>query len=339
MIEPREIRQAELNALLKKYQDKLGSNANILSDIKINGANLEEANLRGATISRSILYGAKLMRADLRNCDLHYSSFASANLTGANLYRAGLLGADFRSANLTGANLRDTNLRKVNFSGAILKGANLEMARLVETDLTGADLFGCRVYGIGVWDTIGEPKNQSNLIITPEGHPCAIVDHLQFAQLIYALQKNRAEIGKLLDTLQGKVVLILGHFKEGGLDTLSALADQLRAEGFVPCIIDFTPELKRIRDTVMVLAGLARFVVVDPSGDSVSGELANTVAKFIKTPFIPILERGREAYSLFKELQQDYPNVVDEIFYFKDHKELKEKVVSKIVTPALNMFR
>ena len=55
----------------------------------------EQADLRGANLSRAILSGADLSWADLRGADL-----SGANLSGANLSRADLSGANLRGANL-----------------------------------------------------------------------------------------------------------------------------------------------------------------------------------------------------------------------------------------------
>ena len=74
------------------------------------GADLSDANLRGANLRGADLSGADLRGAYLRNADL-----SGANLRGAYLRNADLSGANLRGANLSGANLR----------GAYLSGAYL----------------------------------------------------------------------------------------------------------------------------------------------------------------------------------------------------------------------
>ena len=69
-------------------------------------------------------------RADLRG----------ANLTDANLRGADLGGANLTDANLGGANLRGANLRGADLGGANLRGADLEGANLTGANLRGADL-------------------------------------------------------------------------------------------------------------------------------------------------------------------------------------------------------
>jgi len=78
------------------------------------GANLRDADLRGAD-----LCGANLRDADLRGADLCGADLRDADLRGADLCGANLRGADLCDADLRGANLRDADLR-----GA--KGATIE---------------------------------------------------------------------------------------------------------------------------------------------------------------------------------------------------------------------
>ncbi|EKL9671458.1 pentapeptide repeat-containing protein [Salmonella enterica] len=89
------------------------------------GADLCDANLRGANLRGADLRGANLCDANLRGANLR-----GADLRGANLCGANLRGADLRGANLCGANLCDANLC----------GANLCGANLCDANLCGADL-------------------------------------------------------------------------------------------------------------------------------------------------------------------------------------------------------
>ncbi|EDB5291244.1 pentapeptide repeat-containing protein, partial [Salmonella enterica subsp. enterica serovar Corvallis] len=91
----------------------------------LRGADLCDANLRGANLRGADLRGANLCDANLRGANLR-----GADLRGANLCGANLRGADLRGANLCGANLCDANLC----------GANLCGANLCDANLCGADL-------------------------------------------------------------------------------------------------------------------------------------------------------------------------------------------------------
>ena len=82
-------------------------------------ANLCDADLRFANLSRADLRDANLCDADLRFADLRFANLRFANLCGANLSRADLSGANLRDAilcdaNLCGSDLRDANLCRAN---------------------------------------------------------------------------------------------------------------------------------------------------------------------------------------------------------------------------------
>ena len=83
---------------------------------------------------------ANLSRANLSDADLRYANLSRTNLTGANLSDA-----DLRYANLGGANLRHAdicraNLIDANLGGARLRHANLGDANLSDANLSDADL-------------------------------------------------------------------------------------------------------------------------------------------------------------------------------------------------------
>ena len=101
-------------------------------------ADLTGANLRGADLEAADLAGADLEAADLRGADLTGANLRGANLTGANLTNGDLedvilIGACLRGTNLEGANLKDAWLMDSD-----LTDANLKESWLRNTDLTGA---------------------------------------------------------------------------------------------------------------------------------------------------------------------------------------------------------
>jgi uncharacterized protein YjbI with pentapeptide repeats len=111
----------------------------------LRGANLSEANLRGAILHRANLRGANLGEADLGEAILHRANLGGANLgeaelRGANLREADLRAADLRDALLWGANLIEANLDGANLRGANLHRANLSKANLDRAVLSGADV-------------------------------------------------------------------------------------------------------------------------------------------------------------------------------------------------------
>ena len=86
---------------------------------------------------------ANLSKANLSDADLRYANLSRANLTGANLSDtdlryANLGGANLRYADLCGANLIDANLSGARLRYANLGWANLSCSNLYDTDLRDA---------------------------------------------------------------------------------------------------------------------------------------------------------------------------------------------------------
>ncbi|EDH6207101.1 pentapeptide repeat-containing protein [Salmonella enterica subsp. enterica serovar Bukavu] len=128
---------ADLSKILEEHKVWITSMRESGSRADLYGADLRDANLRGAN-----LYGADLRDANLRGANLRGANLCDANLRGANLRGANLRGANLCDANLRGADLRGANLRGANLRGANLRGANLRGANLYGADLRGANLYG-----------------------------------------------------------------------------------------------------------------------------------------------------------------------------------------------------
>ncbi len=124
----------------------------VLTEASLRGADLSEALLAGAemiqtdlckaTLSQANLIGANLAWTNLRRANLAKTMLSGALLTGANFAQATLTQASLSGANLVGANFKGADLQNANLKGADLKTANLLNANLTGTDLEGADLTG-----------------------------------------------------------------------------------------------------------------------------------------------------------------------------------------------------
>jgi len=322
-------------------------------------ADLKGMNLKGYHLKEALLKGAKLNKANLQKAKLDNAYMRKANLTGADLTGASLSGANLRHAVLRNAKLKNAYLRRADFSyvdfgGADLTSSVLEYARLVDVDLTDAILKNCFIYGASVWNLSGEPKEQSNLVITPsivrrdpsnprrkaEGgnaEPTITVDDLEIAQFIYLLL-NYKNLRNTINSVTEKGVLLLGRFGGGGLAILHAMGAKLRAMGYLPIIFDFErPEDRDYTETIQTLTGLSRFVIVDLSGPSVPQEL-HSIVPHIKIPYVPIIEEGRNTFALFSGLLQ-YPWVVRPVLKFASEEQLVELLPSKIVAPAEEKYQ
>lgn len=165
--------QAALNVLQRN---------NTLWNIRydLNGAHLEGANLKKATLALADMSGADLRsahldEADLRSAMLVGTDFRGASLSGANLTKADLDGADLRRANLIGAHVTasfgEANLGEANLRGADLRNAYLWRANLIQAELwraylgranlTEADLSGANLVEASLQGAILSDANLS----------------------------------------------------------------------------------------------------------------------------------------------------------------------------------
>lgn len=124
-----------------------------------------------------------------------------------------------------------------------------------------------------------------------------MVDDIELAQLVYYLSSHR-KMRDTLNILNDKGVLLLGRFKDGGLERLYSVRKWFRRKGYMAMIFDFErPDNLSLTETVVTMAGLSKFIVVDLSGSSVPAELQSILNQIKK----PILAFG-SPYALFPDL-------------------------------------
>jgi uncharacterized protein YjbI with pentapeptide repeats len=306
-------------------------------------ADLIEADLTEADLSWADLINAKFNMAKLLRADLRWADLSEADLLKANLTEANLSGADLRWADLS-----EAELLKANLTEAILCGANLTKADLREADLTAAWLVqsilvnttcnkaiftGCRVYGISAWDLRLEEAQQTNLIVTPWGEPDITVDNLEVAQFIYLLLNN-PRIRQVIDTITSKVVLILGRFTPERKVVLDALREKLRTKNYSPVVFDFEKPMTRdLTETVMTLAGMARFVIADiTDAKSIPQELLAIVPNLPSVAVQPLLLDSQREYGMFEHFKR-FPWVLETVLY-QDQETLLRSLESTVIVPA-----
>lgn len=284
-----------------------------------------------------LLRSARLGDFDLSGFDLHDAYLRRAHLEGARLdgcklREANLSGARLENASLVEAEMAGVNLRGANLQGADLRNADLKSAILVDTDLRNAKLNGAYVYGISAWEVDLEGAEQRDLVVTRPGQPRVTTDDLEVAQFIYVLL-NHQKLREVVNATTQNGVLILGRFGGGGLEVLRAVAGRLREMSYLPIIFDFErPQQRTYTETVITLAGLCSFVIVDLSGRSVPQELQATVEK-LRIPFVPILEKGLSPHSMVKDFFE-----LDYFFHppieFSNIEELLGQIPDKAIAPA-----
>lgn len=99
------------------------------------GADLMASNLQNANLRMASLQSTKLAFANLQNADLH-----SVDLRNANLWHANLQNADLSSADLRNVFLESAYLQNANLAGADLRNAHLREASLTRADISGSQI-------------------------------------------------------------------------------------------------------------------------------------------------------------------------------------------------------
>jgi len=316
-----------------------------LREAKLIGANLSKTNLSKAHISDADLSRADLFEADLSKSDLRKTNLSKANLHAANLHEANLsrawlseanlFGANLSESNLIGAFLGNANLNEANLSSANFTEANLTYSSLVRAEISNAKISKSRIYGINVWDLVGQFKEQQELIITPREQPLITVDNIEIAQFIYLILNNK-KIRDVINTLTSKTVLILGRFAlPERKEILDVLRDKLRSYDLLPIVFDFDrPIDKDLTETIKTLAGMCYFVIADVTNPKSSPlELQATVPDY-QVPFVPIIQEGELPFAMMVDLQKKYNWVLNTVTY--DSADTLIKVLKPlIIDPAM----
>jgi len=286
----------------------------------LEAADFSEARCRETVFRRAHMREARLGGLDLRGCD-----FAEADLRGA----------DMKAADLRGARCAGADLRRAVLSGAQLQGADLSHANLSGADLRGADLTGAQVYGVSAWDVVLDDAAQRGLIIVPPDQSAITVDDLEVAQFVYLMYQN-PKIRRVIDTITSRAVLILGRFTPERKVVLDGIREELRRRDWVPILFDFDkPTQRDFTETILTLAGMARFVIADISNTKSSPlELQATVPNYM-IPFVPILQSGEAPFAMFRDLKQKYNDWVLDLLEYDTLENLILGFEPAIIVPAL----
>jgi hypothetical protein len=270
--------------------------------------------------------------ADLRSVSTHpldeydfsYTNFTEANLSGlhmrrANFHQAILAKAVCSSAHFEGANFCRTDMYKTIFTDAHFEGANLQGVQLAGTELRAAHMTGCKVYGLSAWDLeVDKRTEQESLQVTyrPLGSDVdetVIVDGLDLAAFIYMTVSNR-NISRVFDATGRKWVLLLGGFGERR-HVLERLGRALRERQLVPIVFDFPPPKHAdLIETVVLLAGMSAFVIVDITDPRSTPMELQAIAPTFAVPIVPIIQSPQSEFASFSSLRK-YSSVLQMIPY------------------------
>jgi hypothetical protein len=227
---------------------------------------------------------------DLSNASIQGAFAEGLDLSGATLIDSNLEEGDFSRANFSGALLQNTRLNKTiltdaQFTGATIVNCNLNRVNLVGASFDVAEIRETVVYGIaalGYLKTTDDMK-QSKLVVErtynlyteliAQGQLPLTVDDIEFAQFVYYLT-NLRKMRDAINILNDKGVLLLGRFSGGGLERLDKIRQHLGNMGYLSMVFDFErPSSLSLTETVVTMAGLSKFVIVDILGPSVPAEL------------------------------------------------------------------
>lgn len=241
------------------------------------------------------------------------AGFPNADMTNCYIYEADLSYARFPGADFSGSMMRKVYCKGTDFSNGMFKNCVLNNATFIETNFSGAHIEGCNVYGVSAWEiAVSDKTVQKELFLHPDNLAGAdlsndkklcMADDIALAQFVYFIQHDDG-FGKSLKQLNSKSVLLLGKFREGGLDLLQSVAEWLRSKGYIPVIFDFNPtENKNIIENVVTMAGLSKFVLANLEGESVPAELAKITANF-RNPLIAWIhdDLHDSIYAMFKDV-------------------------------------
>jgi len=317
--------------LLEALTDK---NINVWNNYKKNALdeNNIRPNLKGLYLKNAKLSKAHLGEADFTDSKLINCDFSQTKLNKANFSNASLTRVNFSQAELRVSDFSHAKLDTINFSGADLK-----YSIMIKSTFKNVIFNKTKVYGTSIWDINGLENKEDAFIASPDNNkiPILTVDNIEAAHLIHLLTKTD-KIGKILDSVRNKLVLILGRFTPEQKEILETIKTNLSKE-FVPLIFDFKNADKNdITETIRTLACLSKFIFADLSNPrSVPHELYSLVPD-LKIPFVPLIKKGQKPYSMFVDIQSKYDWILP-VAVYKDKSDL-ENHLEKVISEAKKVY-
>ena len=253
------------------------------------------------------LIGVRIHKAFAEGLNIQNSVFEDAYFDDGDFSRA-----NFANCRFVNTKFNKTIFTDANFQGAVFINCNLNRVNLTNANFDVKEIRETVVYGISSWDlNVSDEAVQSKLVIEKtydlyseiiaQGRIPLMVDNIELAQFIYYLS-NHKKMRDTINILNKRGVLLLGKFKDGGLERLYKLRDWFSAQNYLPMIFDFDrPNSLDYTETVVTMSGLSKFVVVDLSSNSVPQELHAILTNFVK-PVVAYYDTP--PYSMFKDLKR-----------------------------------
>lgn len=315
--------------------------------------------LRGARLTELDLREVRLHRTRLDRADLSHATLRGSNIFKASLHSARLDEADLSYTEMRSVDLRASINRATNFMDADLRGADLRKASLIgcvlnRVRLDDADLRGALVWGSSVWDVEYNPRTRQNGLqigwenldpidtsLYPKHRPgvSLTVENLEVAHFLSLVRSRPDRLADIINAASRHIVLLLGRFTGPAADVLDVLREVLPKAGYAPIVFDFAvPEDRDLVETVVTLAGLARFVIADLSQPRSTPLEAQLIIPNIAIPYVPIIRRGEQPFSMFASLQRKFGWVLPTVTY-RDEADLARRLRSRVIAPAERMAR
>ena len=95
-----------------------------------------------------------------------------------------------------------------------------------------------------------------------------------------------------------------------------------------PKQLDFT-------ETIMVLAGLSRFIIADITNPASSPLELDAIMPDYMIPFVPIIQEGEKPFSMFQDLNNKYDKWVLKVLEYDSAENLIKVLGKAVVEPAL----
>ncbi len=228
-----------------------------------------------------------------------FKAFAEAlDLSNATIKDVVFEEGDFSRANFTNCRFVNTLFNKTiftdaTFENAVFENCNLNRVNLANADFQVKSIEETVVYGISAWDLkTSESSIQSKLVIEKtygfyadiikEGRIPMMVDDIELAQFIYYLT-NHKRLRDTINVMNSRSVLLLGRFKDGGLDRLYQIREWLLSQNYLPMIFDFErPGSMDLVEVIVTMGGLSKFIIADLSGPFVNTELTEISSLYLK---------------------------------------------------------
>src|SRR4030095_2562094 len=130
-------------------------------------------------------------------------------------------------------------------------------------------------------------------------------------------------------------VLLLGRFGKR-MALLNCLRKELTNRQYVPIIFDFSrPEHRDLIETVVLLAGMSAFVIVDMTDPRSTPMELQAIAPTFGVPIVPISGSNEREFATFPALRKLF--WVLPVFPYRTVEYLIERLDSAIIEPALEL--